>query len=131
LGGPAVSEISDAVHADAEAARAEIRAAGIACPSCGVNRADLPGGHTLTIGREYEDAPLSAAQCNYGTAIRLAASIPMSDAEYETWQAAANISLYDEFRKAEDEAWVKMTGGIFGPGSPLKPVPEEGPGRHL
>jgi hypothetical protein len=45
-----VSEIADAIHADAEAARAEIRAAGIFCPSCGVNMADLPEGHMLTNG---------------------------------------------------------------------------------
>ena len=105
-----MSEIGDAIHADAEAARTEIRAAGTICPSCGVNMADLPRDHRLTIGREYEDAPLSAAQCNYGTAAGLATRSPMSDAEYETWQAAANISLYDEFRKAEDEAWAKMLG---------------------
>ena len=39
--------IGDALHSDAEAARAEIREAGIVCPSCGVNMADLPYEHSL------------------------------------------------------------------------------------
>ena len=41
--GSAVTEIADAVRADAAEARAEIRAAGITCPSCGQNAADLIG----------------------------------------------------------------------------------------
>jgi hypothetical protein len=34
----------------------------------------------------------------------------MDDAAYETWRAAANIQFYDEFRKAEDEAFRKILG---------------------
>src|ERR1035441_2205358 len=48
---PAVSSdpIGDAVHADAEAAREEIRADGLICPSCGQNYADLIGRHCLIL----------------------------------------------------------------------------------
>jgi hypothetical protein len=42
--------VGDALRADAEAARAEIRAAGIYCPSCGISMADLPGDHMLELG---------------------------------------------------------------------------------
>lgn len=106
--------VGAALAADAEAARAEIRAAGLVCPSCGVNMADLPEDHmlTLTHGRESEDAPLKAptAQCNYGKLVTLAASSPMTDADFEAWQAAANISLHDQFRNAEAEAFAKIVG---------------------
>jgi hypothetical protein len=41
--------VAAALHADAEAARAEIREAGITCPSCGVNLADLADDHDLAM----------------------------------------------------------------------------------
>jgi hypothetical protein len=108
--------VGDALHADAEAARAEIRAAGISCPSCGVNMADLDESHmlTLTHGRESEDAPLKAptAQCNYGKLVTLAASSPMTDGDFEAWQAAANIALMDDFRRREHEAFARILGGL-------------------
>ena len=98
--------IGDALHADAEAARAEIRAAGLVCPSCGVNMADLPDGHllTLTHGRQYENAPIEAptAKCEYGPLVMLG--------EYDKFRAAANVSLHDQFRKAEAEAFAKIIG---------------------
>ncbi len=93
-----MSEIADAIHADAEAARAEIRAAGLICPSCGVNMADLPDDHDLALScRE----PFTA-RCRNGKLAELA--------EFETVRAAANISLYDEFRKRENEAWDRILG---------------------
>lgn len=98
--------IGDALRADAEAARAEIRAAGLICPSCGVNMADLPEDHllTLTHGRQHEDAPIEAptAKCEYGPLVMLG--------EYDKFRPAANISLHDQFRKAETEAFAKIIG---------------------
>ena len=98
--------IGDALRADAEAARAEIRAAGLICPSCGVNMADLPEDHllTLTHGRQHENAPIEAptAKCEYGPLVMLG--------EYETIRVAANISLYDQFRKAEAAAFDRIVG---------------------
>jgi hypothetical protein len=100
--------VGDALRADADDARAEIRAAGVTCPSCGVNMADLPRGHMLA----YEDSPERSwtAQCSHGKLVTLAGKSPMTDAEYQTWQAVANISLYDQFRNAEDEAFSRMLG---------------------
>ena len=98
--------VAAALHAEAEEARAEMRAAGIACPSCGVNMADLPEGHllTLTHGRQHEDAPIEAptAKCEYGPLVMLG--------EYDKFRAAANISLHDQFRKAETEAFAQIIG---------------------
>lgn len=103
-----MSEIADAIHADAEAARAEIRAAGIVCPSCGVNMADLPRDHTLTIGRAYEIAPLEPARCNYGT--------PANLGDFETFKAAMNVRVWDACNAAVDAEFSKMLGwDINGP----------------
>lgn len=102
--------IGAAVRADAEAARAEIRAEGIICPSCGVNMADLPDGHMLVLS----DREPWTAKCADGTLTALAASSSMGDEEFATWQAAANISLYDDFRKREAEAFRRIIGD--GPG---------------
>ena len=100
--------IGDAIRADAEAARAGIRAAGLICPSCGVNMADLRSDHVLTLihGREHEDDPERAptAQCNYGSLVLLA------DAPFARWQAAAAIAMYDDFRKREADALDRIIG---------------------
>ena len=100
--------IGDALRADAEAARTEIREAGIVCPSCGVNMADVDESHMLTLnhGREYEDAPLEAptAQCNYGKLLNL------TEAPLGRWQAAAGVALWDDFRKREAEAFARIVG---------------------
>jgi hypothetical protein len=97
-----------ALHADAETARAEIRAAAIICPSCGVNAADLPDGHMLAI---YADADTGwSAECRDGVAARLAATSPMSDPEFKAWQDAGNVSLLDNFRWREAQAFDRMTG---------------------
>jgi hypothetical protein len=101
--------IGDALHEDAEAARAEIRAAGITCPSCGVNMADLPEGHMLILGGG--NGGLWGAKCARGSAVTVSADVPMGDAAFGTLKSAANIALYDDFRRREDEAFRKMTGG--------------------
>lgn len=93
--------IGDALRADAEEARAQIRAAGIFCPSCGVNMADLPAGHMLAV-TGYEEAVLCVAECRDGTAAELS--------DFATWQAAANISLWDDFRRREAEAFKAIIG---------------------
>ncbi len=107
--------IGDALRADADAARAEIRAAGIVCPSCGVNMADLPEDHLLALsgvgkpdgkGMEHN----WTAQCGSGKLVELSDEVPMGDADFATWQAAANISLYDDFRRREAEAFGYQLG---------------------
>lgn len=107
-GAMADDPIGAALHADAEAARAEIRAKGIVCPSCGKNMADLDESHmlTLTQGREYEDAPLRApaAKCEYGALVQL------GTASFEEVRAAANVALFDDFRERYDEACAEMMG---------------------
>jgi hypothetical protein len=90
------TEISRAVRADAEAAREEIRAAGLVCPSCGVNMADLPR------------APGCTVKCNYGEGV-----CPVG---YEAFKAAANVSLWGNVNRAMDAEFSKMLGGdINGP----------------
>ena len=95
--------VAAALHAEAEEARTEIRAAGIACPSCGVNMADLPQDHKLVLdpgGVDWERAvrrPPSAL-CGSGRIVWL------DDSRFETWQAAASVSAYDNFRARFDEA---------------------------
>jgi hypothetical protein len=95
--------VAAALAADAEEARAEIRAAGIACPSCGVNMADLPDDHKLVLdhgGIDWERAvrrPPSAL-CGSGRIVWL------DDSRFETWQAAANVSLYDDVRTRFEQA---------------------------
>jgi hypothetical protein len=97
-----------ALHADAETARAEIRTAAIVCPSCGVNAADLPDGHMLVI---YADADTGwSAECRDGAVVTLAAAVPMSDGEFKSWQDAGNVSLLDNFRWRETQAFSQMTG---------------------
>ena len=104
--------IGAALHAEAEEARAEMRAAGIACPSCGVNMADLPRDHRLVLdpgGIDWERAvkrPPSAL-CASGELVSL------DGVSFETWQAAANVSLYDDFRARFDEV---VSSEIIGTG---------------
>ena len=105
----AVSEnpIGDALRADAAAAREEIRAAGLICPSCGVNMADLPDGHALAVSLEEP----CTVECRDGTAASLAGiSSPMDDGAFEKWQAAANIAVWDYFRRREAGSFNQIIG---------------------
>lgn len=111
--------VAQALKAEADEARAEIREAGIICPSCGVNAADLPNDHMLELdmgGVDWLKAEKRhpSAKCQSGTQVLLAGDSPMDDASYETWQAAANVSLLDKFRKAEDEAFRTQVIGTGG-----------------
>ena len=99
---PSDDPIGDALRADAEAARTEIRSAGLICPSCGVNMADLRDGHMLTlILSKY-------AECADGERVNLL------DATFEAVQAAANIAVWDALRQREAEAFRAIVGD--GPG---------------
>jgi hypothetical protein len=82
--------IAAALHAEAEEARTEIRAAGIVCPSCGVNMADLPQDHKLVLDSP-QDQP-AYVKCADGERVSL------RDADYEAVRAAMNVGLVDEFR---------------------------------
>lgn len=83
--------VAAALRPDAEAARAEIRAEGIECPSCGVNMADLPEDHALALSREEP----WTAKCAAGALAELA--------EFAQWQAAANIQVWDTANRGFDE----------------------------
>jgi Zn finger protein HypA/HybF involved in hydrogenase expression len=111
--------ITTTVRADAEAARAEIRAADIVCPSCGVNMADLPRDHMFTIssGRSHEDGPAvvlarepQVAKCANGEAVVLADTSGEIAVDYETFVATANINLWDTYNRAIDTEWSKILG---------------------
>ena len=97
--------IGEAFHADAEAAREEIRAAGIDCPSCGKNVGDLYGkGHRYDRPEGRIAIACDTVKCADGEPVA-AASLT-----YEQVQAVANIDLLDDFARAEDEAFGKMLG---------------------
>lgn len=97
--------IGEALHVEAEAARAEIRAAAIVCPSCGVNMADLPREHKLAIDGD-ENGPWSA-QCASGNLVPLAdfrSDVQMDEAGFKVWEDVVNVELHDTFRAAEAAA---------------------------
>ena len=107
---PAVSEdpIGDAIHADAEAARQEIRESGygqLTCPSCGRPAADILGtGHCLVLIPSCEAGPgaIVEAECRDG-----------QRAVCSTWDdmvATANISLADEVWRHETIAFDQIIG---------------------
>ena len=104
--------ISAAIRADAEAARAEIRAEGIACPSCRVNLIDLPDGHALALYADADDG--WNAECRDGTPAPLSLSMG-DDAAFGKWQAMATIRVWDEFRCREAESFRAIIGD--GPGN--------------
>ena len=91
-----MSEIAAAIHADAEAAREEIRAAGLICPSCGENYADLIGRHCLVL---VMDDGTPWCECRAGVQVLLG-QLRMSRVgaakALEEMQAAANIAAMDE-----------------------------------
>jgi hypothetical protein len=97
--------IGAALRADAEAARGEIRDAGLICPSCGKNAGDLIGRHCLVLvtrvpvsrdrGFGHDVAlmgqPETSCECRDGRPVIL------TGADFGTWQAAASIALMDDF----------------------------------
>ena len=106
-----MTEIADAVRADAAEARAEIRAAGITCPSCGQNAADLIGTcHEVEFsgGNLPASLPDGTAKCEDGQPVALA------DAGFETISLLANVELLG----AMDKAWAAETEKIIGTRAP-------------
>ena len=107
--------IGDALRADADEARAEIRAAGIICPSCGVNAADLPDDHMLELDHggvdwaKAEKRP-ATAKCQAGALIPLPVEPPFDDDSFAVVRAAASVNLLDTFREAQDKAFSQMLG---------------------
>ena len=96
-----MSEIAAAIHAAAEAAREEIRAAGLICPSCGKNYADLIGRHCLILVMD-DDAPW--CECRDGAQVLLGQLLMARIGPAKAWekmQAAANIAAMDEVRFEE------------------------------
>jgi len=97
--------IGDALRADAEEARGQIRSAGLTCPSCRGNAGDLFGRHCLVLvtrtpvseGRGFGHSvpligkPETWCECRDGQPVNLA------DADWEAWKGAANIALMDDF----------------------------------
>lgn len=106
----------DALRADAEAARDEIRSAGLICPSCGQNAGDLFGRHCLVLIMG-EDTPW--CECRDGAQVLLG-QLPMSRVgaaeAWEQMRAAANIALMDDFWFRETIAFKRDVIGT-GPGN--------------
>jgi len=102
--------VGDALHAEAEAARAQIRAAGIACPSCGVNMADLPDGHELVIYAD-EDAGWNA-ECRDGAPAPLSMATD-DDVALGKWRDATSVAVRDAFKRREGE----MSQALIGRGT--------------
>lgn len=100
--------VAAALQADAEVARAEIRAQGLVCPSCEVNLIDLPDGHAL-VSAGGDGVPWTA-ECRNGAVVTLAPSSPMSGEAFATWQAVATISVWDDFRRREAESFRAIIG---------------------
>ena len=66
--------------------------------------ADLPDGHMLAMyGSEDVER---VAECRDGAPVGLQGiSSPMSDEEFKTWQAVANLLVWDAFRRREAETF--------------------------
>jgi hypothetical protein len=101
--------IGGAIRADAGDARAEVRAAGVICPSCDVNMADVPRDHRLVLDLGGVNWALGqkrppAARCAVGTVADL------TGASFETWQASVTVSLWDDLRAADEAAFAKLPG---------------------
>jgi len=93
--------IGDALRADAEAAREEIRAEAIICPSCGQNWAGLIGRHSL-IMIMADDTPW--CECRDGAQVLLGPGLVSRIGPAKAWekmQAAASISVADEVWRQE------------------------------
>ena len=98
---PPASPIAEAVHADAQAAREEIRAENLICPSCGQNYADLIGHHNLILIMA-DDTPW--CECRDGAQVLLGMLLADRIGPEKAWekmQAAASISVADEVWRLE------------------------------
>ena len=93
--------IGEALRADAEAAREEIRAASLICPSCGQNYADLIGGHCLVLIMSCEPGPgaVVEAECRDGQRAICGT--------FDEMEAAASISVADEVWRRDTIAFAR------------------------
>ena len=98
--------IGDALRADAEDARIGIRGLGVACPSCGKNMADLPREHSLEFsgGTFPASVPDGTAKCAAGNEVAL------GELAYDGFKAVANIAVWDDVHRREDEAFARIIG---------------------
>jgi hypothetical protein len=96
--------IGDALRADAEAARAEMRETGLVCPSCEKSLGDLYGR-----GHRYDDSGngtgVPSAVLNLQGTFNCIGGEPVDVAslEFEQIRAVANIGFLDAFWKAESD----------------------------
>ena len=102
-----MSGITDAVRADAAGARAEIRAAGLICPSCRKNWADLDHDvHWLVLC--FTGPGTGFAECHSGDRIPLIGP----GSTFATVQAAASIAVLDN-------CWHEETVALRSAGYPV------------
>ena len=107
--------IGTALRADAEAAREEIRAEGLICPSCGQNYADLIGRHCLVM---VMDDHTPWCECRDGAQVLLGSQLIARigpAAAWEKMQAAASVAVADEVWRMETIAFDRDVIGT-GPG---------------
>jgi hypothetical protein len=134
--------IGDALRADADAAREEIRAAGLICPSCGVNMADLNRHHMLTIsdGRTHENGPGRSvllarqpvtAKCAEGEPVVLHDATGNVVATWETYRNAANIALWDKMQATGEAIFAELMYGGPVPGPSAAGAYEPAPGSTV
>jgi hypothetical protein len=82
----------------------EIRAAGIVCPSCGKNYADLLGGHQHELTVDLPSAvatPDATVRCADGVTLRF------SELSFDELAAVVNVKFLDDGRLREAEAFAE------------------------
>jgi hypothetical protein len=118
--------IGDALRADAEDARGEIRDAGLVCPSCDRNAAGLFGRHCLIMitrtpvsgDRGFGHPVALIGEPEYSCECRDGQRVILTGAGFETWKAAANIALMDDFWFRDTIAFARdFLGTGPGPGN--------------
>lgn len=125
--------IGDALRADAEDARQEIRDTGLTCPSCGKNADDTFGRHCLVLvirtpvsrERAYGHDVALIGKPEISCECRDGRPVVLDGADWETWKNAANIALMDDFWFRQEMAfralgfpWCGLTADAQGgPGS--------------
>jgi hypothetical protein len=99
--------IGDALRADAEEARDEVRVSGyglLRCPSCGQLAAEILGrGHCLILGG---DGSVPWCECRDGKRVTLSAA-----EDFEKVKAAANVALADDFWFRSEAAMARLIIG--------------------
>jgi hypothetical protein len=97
----------DALRADADDARAQIRAAGITCPSCGASAADLAGtSHAVEFsgGTLPGSLPDGTAKCAEGS------PVPLAGAGFDDISRLAQVDLLDAYERNWQAEMDKICG---------------------